>query len=111
MKPLVIEVALNGGTPKSRNPNTPKTPGEIAADALACLQAGASIIHTHLESHRPTGELAAQAYLAGWAPVLAARPEAILYCTVAQGSDVETRFGHFRSLAGAGMRMGAHPAR
>ena len=28
--PLVIEVALNGGTPKARNPNVPRTPAEIA---------------------------------------------------------------------------------
>lgn len=107
MDPLIIEAALNGGTPKSRNPHTPKTPDEIAADAFACLDAGATVIHTHLEGLRQTGDEAAAAYLAGWSPVLAARPDTILYGTVAEGRDVETRFGHYRPLAAAGMRMGA----
>lgn len=107
MEPLIIEAALNGGTPKSRNPNTPRSPDEIAADALACLDAGATVIHTHLEGLRQTGDEASQAYIAGWAPVLAARPDTILYGTVAEGRDVETRFGHYRALAEAGMRMGA----
>lgn len=107
MDPLIIEAALNGGTPQSRNPNTPKTPDEIAADALACLDAGATVIHTHLDGLRQTGDEASDAYIAGWTPVLAARPDTILYGTVAEGRDVETRFGHYRALAAAGMRMGA----
>lgn len=106
MVPLIIEAALNGATPKSRNRNTPKTPNEVAADALACLQAGAAIIHTHSEDFRATGDAAAKDYVKGWAPVLAARPDAILYSTAAAGRSVEERFGHFRSLADAGMRMG-----
>jgi uncharacterized protein (DUF849 family) len=105
--PLIIEAALNGGTSKRRNPNTPKTPEEIAAEAFACLDAGATVIHTHLDGLRQTGDEAAQAYMAGWAPVLAARPDTIIYGTVAEGRDVETRFGHYRPLAAAGMRMGA----
>lgn len=107
MVPLIIEAALNGGTSKRRNPNTPKTPDEIAADALACLDAGATVIHTHIDGLRQTGEEAAAAYLAGWKPVLAARPDTIVYGTIAEGRDVETRFGHYRALAAAGMRMGA----
>ncbi|MBT5773910.1 MAG: 3-keto-5-aminohexanoate cleavage protein, partial [Dehalococcoidia bacterium] len=31
--PVIIEASLNGGTPKSVNPNVPRTPAEIAADA------------------------------------------------------------------------------
>lgn len=107
MEPLIIEAALNGGTPQSRNPNTPRTPDEIAADALACLDAGATVIHTHIQGLRQTGDEASDAYIAGWAPVLAARPDTIIYGTVAEGRDVETRFGHYRALASAGMRMGA----
>ena len=36
-KPVVIEVALNGSTPKERNPNAPRTPDEIAADGKVTL--------------------------------------------------------------------------
>jgi 3-keto-5-aminohexanoate cleavage enzyme len=107
MTPLIIEAALNGGTPKARNRHVPRAPEEIAADALACLAAGAAIIHTHIEDFSATGQAAADRYLAGWRPVLAARPDAILACTVAGGATFEDRFGHYRPLAEAGMRMGA----
>ena len=65
MDPLIIEAALNGGTSKARNPHTPKSPDEIAADAFACLDAGATVIHTHLEGLRQTGDEAAQAGVLG----------------------------------------------
>jgi len=107
LDPLIIEAALNGGTPQSRNPNAPRTPDEIATDALACLDAGATVIHTHIQGLKQTGAEASDAYIAGWAPVLEARPDTIIYGTVAEGRDVETRFGHYRALAAAGMRMGA----
>ncbi|HQN52743.1 MAG TPA: 3-keto-5-aminohexanoate cleavage protein, partial [Phenylobacterium sp.] len=70
MVPLIIEAALNGGTPKSRQPHTPKTPDEIAADSLAALAAGAGVVHTHIQGYTATGDAAAQEYWAGWAPVL-----------------------------------------
>jgi 3-keto-5-aminohexanoate cleavage enzyme len=107
MTPLMIEAALNGGTPKSRQPHTPKSPGEIAADALACLEAGAGVVHSHIDGYGETGDVASEAYWAGWAPVLQARPDAILYATVAGGKSPEDRFGHYRTLARRGMRMGA----
>ncbi|MGJ3627292.1 3-keto-5-aminohexanoate cleavage protein [Sphingomonas sp. MMS24-JH45] len=108
MAPLIIEAALNGATPKSRNPNVPVTPGEIADAALAAFDAaGAAIVHTHIERMDLTGEAAVARYMEGYAPVLAARPDAILWGTVATGPDVEARFGHYRGLARAGVRMGA----
>ena len=106
MVPLIIEAALNGGTSKARNPNTPKSPAEIAADSLACLEAGASVIHTHIEGYRARGAEAAAQYAEGWAPVLEACPDVILYGTVASGPSVEDRFVHFRTLAASGMKMG-----
>src|SRR6267142_1599550 len=106
MTPLIIEAALNGTTSKARNPNTPKSPQEIADDALACLAAGAAIIHTHTEGFKSSGDAAVEEYVRGWTPVLAARPRAILYGTVANGRTPEERFGHYRGLARAGMRMG-----
>ncbi len=105
--PVVIEAALNGATPKSRNPRVPTTPAEIAADALACMTAGAAIIHTHIDDFALTGPAAAARYLEGWRPVVRARPDAILYCTVAVGGAVADRFAHVPPLASSGlMRMG-----
>jgi uncharacterized protein (DUF849 family) len=107
VQPLIIEAALNGATPKSRNPNVPVTPAEITAGALAAMEAGAAIVHTHIERMDMTGDAAVARYMEGYAPVLAARPDAILWGTVATGPDVEARFGHYRGLAKAGVRMGA----
>lgn len=107
MPPLIIEAALNGATPKARNPNVPVSPAEITAQALAAMEAGAAIVHTHIERMEMTGDAAADRYMEGFAPVLAQRPDAILWGTVATGPDVEARFGHYRGLARAGVRMGA----
>ncbi len=107
MPPLIIEAALNGATPKSRNPNVPVSPAELASEALAAMEAGAAIVHTHIERMDMTGDAAVDRYMAAYAPVLAARPDAILWGTVATGPDVEARFGHYRGLARAGVRMGA----
>ena len=43
-------------TTKERNPNVPLAPGEIRADALRCLDAGATIIHAHNHDIRLSGE-------------------------------------------------------
>ncbi|MEH3099464.1 3-keto-5-aminohexanoate cleavage protein [Sphingomonas adhaesiva] len=107
MPPLIIEAALNGATPRSRNPHVPVAPAEIADAALAAIDAGAAIVHTHIERMDLTGDAAVARYMEGYAPVLAARPDAILWGTVATGADVEARFGHYRGLARAGVRMGA----
>lgn len=45
--PVVIEVALNGGRTRDEHPDVPLTPGEVAADAVACLAAGATVAHLH----------------------------------------------------------------
>lgn len=107
MPPLIIEAALNGATPKARNPNVPVSPQELASEALAAMEAGAAIVHTHIERLDMTGDAAVDRYMEAYAPVLAARPDAILWGTVATGPDVEARFGHYRGLARAGVRMGA----
>jgi 3-keto-5-aminohexanoate cleavage enzyme len=107
MTPLIIEAALNGATPRSRNPYTPITPAELTAEALAAMEAGAAIVHTHIERMDLTGDEAAARYLEAYAPILDQRPDAILWGTVATGADVEARFGHYRQLARAGVRMGA----
>ncbi|MCD2314811.1 3-keto-5-aminohexanoate cleavage protein [Sphingomonas sp. IC-11] len=107
MPPLIIEAALNGATPKARNPNVPVSPQELASEALAAMEAGAAIVHTHIERMDMTGDVAVDRYMEAYGPVLAARPDAILWGTVATGPDVEARFGHYRGLARAGVRMGA----
>ena len=84
--PVVIEAAINGATPKSRNPHVPTTPDEIARDALACMAAGAAIVHNHIDDfalHRARGRRALPRGRGGRSS--RARPDAILYCTVGVG--------------------------
>ncbi|MEO8603262.1 MAG: 3-keto-5-aminohexanoate cleavage protein [bacterium] len=98
--PVIIEAAINGIPNKARNPHVPCAPQEIAADALACLAAGAAIVHNHVDQIGD-GAAAAARYLEGWRPVLAARPDAILYPTVGFGADVQDRYAHIPLLAAA----------
>ena len=105
--PVIIEAALNGATSKARNPHVPTAPGEIARDGLACMEAGAAIVHNHVDDFSLTGESAAARYLEAWRPIVTARPDAILYCTVAIGGAVADRYAHVPPLARSGlMRMG-----
>lgn len=49
MKKIIITAALCGaGTTKAQTPYVPITPEEIAADSVACVKAGASVIHIHI---------------------------------------------------------------
>lgn len=103
--PVIIEAAINGITPKSRNPNVPREPEEIAADALACIEAGASIIHNHIDKTGIDEAEAAARYVEGWRPILAARPDALFYPTVHIGPPMG--YEHLIPLAETGLlRMG-----
>jgi uncharacterized protein (DUF849 family) len=106
--PVILEVAANGVTTRTQNPAVPREPKEIAEDALACLAAGAAIVHTHThEPALPPAEGAAL-YLEAYRPILAQRPDALLYPTVAPGRTIEERYGHTALLAEAGaIRCGA----
>lgn len=53
-KKLIIGVHPNENTMREPNPNVPWTPEEIARDASACAEAGASLMHFH--GRTPAGE-------------------------------------------------------
>jgi uncharacterized protein (DUF849 family) len=86
----------------------PRYPAEVAADAIACLDAGATIIHNHTDDpvlggdgrHDPAP------YLQAWRTVLQSRPDALFYPTMGGGGpgiDIETRYAHIEMLAAAGV--------
>jgi len=100
--PLILEVALNGVTSPTRNAAVPRLPSEIAADALRCLSAGASIVHTHTHEPARDAEGAAALYLEAYQAILAERPDAILYPTMGLGHTIEERWDHHEILARAG---------
>jgi len=101
--PVIIEVALNGLTSPQTNPLVPITPGELAADAIECVDAGAVIVHTHADNMgAPPADLA-ERYAQCYRAVLAERPDTILYPTVGLGPDTATRFEHVAVLAAEGL--------
>ena len=99
--PVIIEAAINGVTSKEQNPHTPKEPAEIAAEATACLDAGAAIIHAHNADISWQGEQAAEAYIAAMAPVLAARPDTLWYPTLTSAPTIEGKMAHLPMVAAA----------
>lgn len=106
--PVILEVAVNGATGRERNPHVPRTPDEITRDALASLEGGAAIVHNHHDEPMFTvdGVHPVEPYLAAWEPVVAARPDALLYPTMAAGArgiPVERRWAHVEELARRGL--------
>jgi uncharacterized protein (DUF849 family) len=99
--PVIIEAAINGATPKERNPNVPRSPQEVARDALACIDAGAAIVHNHIDRMGLTEADAAKRYLEGWRPVLEKRPDALIYPTVHFGEVMN--YEHLAPLAQSGL--------
>ncbi|MBW2275772.1 MAG: 3-keto-5-aminohexanoate cleavage protein [Deltaproteobacteria bacterium] len=103
----IIEAAVNGQTTKAVNPNVPRSSREIAEDSLRCIEAGAAIIHTHIDEIVSPSERAAELYLEHFRPILDAHPDALVYPTLGFGQSVEERLGHIDLLVDAGvLRIG-----
>ena len=108
-RPVILEVALNGSKRKADNPHVPVAVEELTRDAVACLAAGAHIIHQHDDLGRP-GELggatpaamAAQA-AAFYRALYREVPHALAYPTSNWPGDIETRWGHQLILAREGL--------
>lgn len=105
--PVIIEVALNGATRTELNPNVPQTQERLVEDALACIEAGASIVHTHAPDISLAGREGADAYLTHFRPVLERHPDVVIYPTLVFAAAVEDKTSHIAYLAeDIGLRMG-----
>lgn len=105
--PLIIEVSLNGSVKKDQNPHVPYTDDEIVSQAVACMEAGAALVHNHTEDpvFGGTGAMDAENYARPWRKLLKLRPDAILTPTMpgAEGVPVETRYAHIEAMAKEGL--------
>lgn len=97
-QPVILEVALNGATPTTRNPHSPQTQAALVADAIRCIEAGASIVHTHAPDISVAGEAGARLYLEHFEPIHARFPEAILYPTLVFGKTIAEKTSHLEPL-------------
>lgn len=106
--PVILEAAINGTTTKARNSKVPRTPAEITADALACIEVGAALVHNHTDDPIFDGVTAAHSptpYVEAWRPVLEKHPDVFLYPTMTGGgphTTIEQRYGHLPAIARAG---------
>ncbi len=111
--PVILECAINGSTTKAKNPLVPETPQEQTAEIIRCLDAGATILHTHSNKPNKDIKVAAQAYMEVYKPVWKKHPHAIVYATANFDPKVYNRTrttwpgkiqcGHHRLLAEAGL--------
>lgn len=100
-RPVIIEVALNGATRPDRNPHSPQDQEALIADGIRCIDAGASVVHTHAPDISIPGQDGAQQYLDHFLPIHERHPEAILYPTLVFADDIETKTSHIEPLARA----------
>src|SRR5262245_38045153 len=99
VRPVIIEAALNGVTAVARNPRVPATVDDQIRDALACVDAGASVIHTHAPNMFVAPEDAEAQYAAVYRPVVAKHPGVICYPTTGIAPTIEERYRHVELLA------------
>ncbi len=107
-EPVIVELALNGPTRRSRNRHVPRSPQEIADVAIDGIERGAAIVHNHNDDPMFTadGVHAVEPYVAAWRPVLERYPDALLYPTLGAGAlgiPIERRWAHVEELARRGL--------
>ena len=104
--PLIIEAAINGATTPDVQPHVPRRTDEIVADAIACLDAGAAIVHHHTDDGLFTARHATAPYRDAWTAILDRVPDAILYPTMGGGgthTTIRERYAHVEDLADLGL--------
>ena len=91
-RPMVINVAMTGAVPGKRdNPNVPLTPEEIAADAIACAEAGASVVHLHVRDEDGSPVHRRDLYERAMGPIRDKVPELIVCVTTSSRVDPDPR--------------------
>jgi 3-keto-5-aminohexanoate cleavage enzyme len=93
--PVIIEAACNGVTSRDHNPLVPISASEQAKDAIACVEAGATVVHTHARDFDD--------YAAAYEPVVAHSPGVICYPTTGIAATIEERYRHVELLAERGL--------
>ncbi len=101
--PVIIEAALNGVTNRVRNPHVPATTEDHTTDALACIDSGATVIHTHAPNLFASPQEAAEQYAASYRPIVERHPGVICYPTTGIGPTIDVRYGHIELLDDMGV--------
>jgi 3-keto-5-aminohexanoate cleavage enzyme len=87
-EPLLINAAVTGMVPRrSAVPHVPVTPEQIVADAIACVDAGAAILHLHAREPDESPAWRRAAYAEFIPAIREQRPDAVI-CVSTSGRDV-----------------------
>jgi 3-keto-5-aminohexanoate cleavage enzyme len=108
---VCLEVALNGAWTRRGQPRMPISPDEIVADALACAQAGASVVHFHAYDVAGAEQTTEPALLASIIERIRARSDVIVYPTIRYMANAQAiaddagaqRYAHVEALAARGL--------
>ncbi|MFC7657650.1 3-keto-5-aminohexanoate cleavage protein [Pseudonocardia benzenivorans] len=97
--PVIVELALNGPTPRSADRHVPRSPAEITAVALEGIELGASIVHNHNDDPMFTadGVHAVEPYVRAWTPILDRYPDVLLYPTMGAAARASPSSGAGRT--------------
>ena len=101
-----LEVALNGGWTRKRQPLIPVTANEVIAEAVACVHAGASVIHFHAYDEETGRQNDSPEVFRQVVAGIRAQCDAIVYPTMAQhpqDPDAPIRLEPLEQLAGEGL--------
>jgi 3-keto-5-aminohexanoate cleavage enzyme len=106
--PVIIEVAINGARTRKENPHVPLSSDEIVESILACVDAGASIVHAH--AGQPIvgsgGHHDSVVYIDAFRRVLDRHPDLLLYPTLpagGPGTTMQGRLAHVAELVRLGL--------
>jgi uncharacterized protein (DUF849 family) len=100
--PLIVESHINGLRNKSHSPHLPVFYDEIAADAIACWEAGACAVHLHNTNIVLNKEEAYDDYIKSVQPALDKYPDMFWYSTntaILPGMEDITGVEHVEFLA------------
>jgi 3-keto-5-aminohexanoate cleavage enzyme len=87
-EPLIVNAALTGMVPRrSQVPAVPVTSAQIVESAIACVDAGAAILHLHARDAGEAPEWRREAYEEFIPAIREARPDAVI-CVTTSGRDV-----------------------
>jgi uncharacterized protein (DUF849 family) len=100
-RPVIIEVRANEYTSRTRNPNVPFSPEELAADAEECREAGAAIYHYHARDPETGAPSTAVELYAETALLVKARTDLIVMPTLGAGTlpTPDERTAHVVAMA------------
>jgi uncharacterized protein (DUF849 family) len=104
-------VALNGPWTRGRQPGIPITVNEIVEQGVACVKAGAAIVHVHAYDEATGQQVDDADIYARLIEGIRAQVDAIVYPTVptvgmkgqASGQPAQRRFAHIEELARRGL--------